>query len=117
MTWTVSSNGDTLDTGSSSGTFLIDAPDNVFSTSISLYVDAKYWDCASNPQVELFYGFSCIDCSDPGPAGYGGASYTFTINSNSPEQTQTINGARSSDDWRSEGWLSASRVSVSSVFN
>ncbi|MDE0954218.1 MAG: hypothetical protein OR994_06050 [Candidatus Poseidoniales archaeon] len=116
LTWTISSNVDTLDTGSSSGTFFIDAPDNVFSTSISLYVDAKYWNCASNPQVELFYGFSCIDCSDPGPAGYGGATYDFTISSGSGEQTQTINGARSGGDWKSEGWLSSSRVSVSSSF-
>ena len=117
LSWSVrDSSWNTLDSGGSSGSFNIDVPDNSNSADIELNLDAYYWNCQQTPEMQLFYGFSCVDCSDPGPAGSGAASYTFTVTSDSQTQTQQINGARSGQDWRSEGWLSASSVSVSSKF-
>ena len=115
--WTIESSDEILDEGTRSGSFVIDPPDNIVSTSIELFVDAYYSNCASTPQTQLFYGFSCISCSDPGPAGYGSARYTFNVNSASKiTQSQTIHGERSEGDWRSEGWLSSSTVKVSNSF-
>ena len=115
--WTIESSSGVLDEGILSGSFVIDPPDDITSTNIELFVDAYYPNCASTPQVELFYGFSCIDCSDPGPAGYGSARYVFNVNSDSKIlQSQTIIGERSEGDWRSEGWLSSSTVKVFNSF-
>ena len=115
MRWTVyNSQWEELDVVyGSSGSFNIDMPDDLTSYSLEINLDGYYSNCPYPNEAQLFYGFSCIECSDPGPPGSGVAKYTFTIKPAGTE-TQNIDGARSGEDWRSEGWLSSSRVTVTS---
>jgi len=106
------------DSGSSSGTFYFDMPDDNENEvkSITFTVDATYTNCPLSNEAQLFWGFTCLSCSDPGPAGTGYAIYLFSGIDSSYEDSQSITGGRSSEDFRAEGWLSGSRINLKSVF-
>ena len=121
MRWTVSGvSGEHSfdDSGSGSGIFYFDMPDDNENEvkSITFTVDATYTNCPLSNQAQLFYGFTCLTCSDPGPAGASYATYQFNGIDTNYESTQSITGSRSSDDFRAEGWLSSSRINLKSVF-
>jgi LSD1 subclass zinc finger protein len=106
------------DSGSSSGTFYFDMPDDNENEvkSITFTVDATYTNCPLSNEAQLFWGFTCLSCSDPGPAGTGYAIYLFSGIDSSYEDSQSIIGSRSSEDFRAEGWLSGSTINLKSVF-
>ena len=50
------------------------------------------------------------------PSGYSYATYQFTGIDSNYQDSQSITGSRSSEDFRAEGWLSGSRIDIRSVF-
>ena len=101
----------------SSGTYLLDLPDDQSEVSVDFTIDATYTDCVLTNEEQLFFGIfgewwqHTHTASDPGGDSQYLAEFSYVLTPGSTH-VGTSEGSRTGDSYRDGGWLSRASINA-----